>query len=58
MKDLVFGSKLFIDFFFFFIMENVCMPTSQVGPEIKHLLHEGMSRKGSMLAKSSGSLDN
>lgn len=33
-----------------FIMENGCVPTSQVGPEIKYLLQEGMSGKGSSLA--------
>lgn len=34
-----------------YIMENGCITTSQVGPEIKYLLQEGMSGKGSSLAK-------
>jgi hypothetical protein len=38
-------------------MENGCIPPSQGGPEIKYLLQEGMSGKGSSLAKPSEPLD-
>ena len=38
-------------------MENGCIPPSQGGPEIKYLLKDGMSGKGSLLTKPSGSLD-
>jgi hypothetical protein len=37
-------------------MENGCNPLPQGGPEIKYLLQEGMSDKGSLLAKPSGSI--
>ena len=37
-------------------MENGCIQLTQGGPEIKYLLQEGMSRKGSLLAKLSGLL--
>jgi hypothetical protein len=42
--------------YWLFIMENGCIPTSQSGPEIKYLLHEKTSGKGSLLAKPSGPL--
>ena len=38
-------------------MENGFISTPQGGPEIKYLLQEGMSGKGSLLAKPSGPLD-
>jgi hypothetical protein len=37
-----------------FIVENGYIPLTQGGPEIKYLLQEEMSRKGSLLAKPSG----
>jgi hypothetical protein len=36
------------------IMEKWCIQLTQGGPEIKYLLQEGMSGKGSLLAKPSG----
>jgi hypothetical protein len=38
-------------------VENGCIPPSQGGPEIKYLLQEGKSGKGSSLAKPSGPRD-
>jgi hypothetical protein len=49
-------SPCFQTVYWLFIMENGCMPTSQLGPEIKYLLQERMSGKGSLLAKPSGPL--
>jgi hypothetical protein len=54
MKETVFGSKLLTDFF---IVENECIPPPQNGPEIKYLLQERMSKKGSTLVKPLGPLD-
>jgi hypothetical protein len=37
-------------------MHNYTVPISQGGPEVKYLLQGGMSRKESLLAKTSGTL--
>jgi hypothetical protein len=39
-------------------MESGYIPPPQGGPEIKYFLQEGMCGKGSLLAKSSGPVDN
>ena len=50
-------SPWFQTIYWLFIVENGCIPPSQGGPEIKYLLQEGMSGKGSLLTKPSGPLD-
>lgn len=35
-------------------VKNGCIPLTQGGPEMKYLLQEGMSKKGTLLAKTSG----
>lgn len=42
--------------YWLFIMENGCIPPPQSGPEIKYVLQERMSGKGSLLAKLWGAI--
>lgn len=54
MKETVLGSELLIDCSSW---KMGTFPSFQGGPEIKFLLQEGKSRKVTLLAKTSGSLD-
>jgi hypothetical protein len=53
LEETVLGSKVFIACSSW---KNKSIPPPQGGPELKYLLQEGMSGKGSVLAKPSGPL--
>jgi hypothetical protein len=58
MKETVCGSKLFIDYSSRKMDAYLTiLYQTQSEPEIKYLLQRGMSGKGSLMAKLSGSLD-
>jgi hypothetical protein len=50
------NSPWFQTVYWFFTVENGCIPTSQGEPEIKYLLQGRMSGKGGLVAKPSGPL--